>query len=253
MSRRGSNYLETSFRVEKLTFRSVKKLVRKLESHNLIKSFAEDSIRSYAQKLLSKAAGGETLVELVDLLGDVEGFQENELEANLHARVGKGDLKKTITVELDIKTLRVVGDIADHTGSDNSTVFRMCLFQRLFRIADNPETPIEFDFNAGLFIFAWAEIENGLNTVRSQFHELLHRRFSLQTDATQHIIERDLQRFERFAEAYQKKLHGTRYLEELRNEYGDRAFTDTANLIGEVTSIHLEPDDSGFLEDVDVT
>lgn len=198
------------------------------------------------------AAGGETLVELVDLLGDVEGIQEEELEANLEARLGKGDLVKSIFVELDIKTLGIVGDIADCTGRKKSTVFRMCLFRRLFRIADNPETPIEFDFNADLFIFAWAEVENGLNTVRSQFHELLHRRFTLQPDATQHIIEGDLQRFERFAEVYQKNLHGTSFHEELQEDFGNRAFTDTENLIEEVTSIQLEPNDSGFLEDVDV-
>jgi len=247
-----TDYRKTSFRVEERTYRSIKKLVQRMDGFDSVKEFAESSIRDHSREILQLAAGGETLRYLVELLSDIEGIQEEGLEANIEARLGKGNLEKTIYLEIDVELLGIVGDIADHTGCENSTIFRMCLFRRLFRIADNPETPIEYDWNADLLIFAWAEIGNGLNSVKSRFHEILYRRFTLQTEATRHIVKADSQRFKRFAEFYQKELHDTTLLDELRDEYGERAFTNTENLIEEVTSIQVQTDDSGFLDDLDV-
>jgi len=221
-------------------------VVPTLESCQSVKQFSEQAISRHIGDVLKLGQGGTTLRKLTRRLNEVEDLTESIPKCDPEARWGSGNARKKVNPELEPKILNRIEQIDTNTGLSNSQICRICLYRHLFELARSPEPPFDHDKERERISRIWIDIEDSFWALRGAFHDILYRRFSLMPDKTRILLEGDLKHFEWFARVYREEFYEEDIHEEMTENYPERAFIDTENMIEELTSITFE---EGFLQD----
>lgn len=231
-------------RLDTLTYNLIRyKAVEQDDRFNSIDEFTNTAIRNGLPHLRELVSGGRQLLELLKLFNGIKEVKETVPEIQEETAL-KDEIVSdgtTVSVEVTIKTLNRLTEIRDETDMEVSEVIRYCVFRQLYM---NFVKPVEETglLHEGLLEGwqqraigrKWPVLQNGLILLKTRFHEMVHRRFSLQYDETKSLVERDVESFRDFAEEYLSNFRDCACYDEIVELFGMEAFTNLERMIEEV-------------------
>lgn len=220
-----------------------------LDQYKSENDFTRQAIHNNARPLQGIAEGGKVSERLVLLFDEIRGIDEKLPDRSAEARIKNEGLAENQSIKLGKEPYGWLKNIIKEvTHLDKSKATRYCNVCQLANVARG--TDILDDWQHDAVIRTEMELKKSLESPKLNLYYILVERFVMYLDSTEYFIAQDPRPFEDFAEAYKKDFHETRPYNELKEELGERVFTNVENTIEEYTDISFEPDSesSGFLE-----
>lgn len=225
---------DTSVRTGEQTHSIIKySVVEQTEEYTSVKDFGETAVANNADSICSQVIDNHKLITIINLLDDVRGITEPNIELEAQASIkGESLSTKGVYLELPLALWGKLNDIEDNTRLQKSAIIRRCMFRELYAISKTP-TFLK-DWQTKAIQRTWIDLENELILPKTRFHEIIDRRFVRLPEHTIRAGASDSE-FEAFAEEYIEEFHESDLYRDMIEMFGEHAFRNAENVIEEVT------------------